>query len=164
MNICENQNLSFTVIKNDTAHKDFTADRIYNLKDLIPSGHCFMMLHTLYPYMLTFKKGGHFSWERDMNKVIVCCPGVENRCCAQLIRRMSADKEIMGLEYKILDIEGLCPFYRKGQVKTVGDSGFGEIGWIIFNTLYLYSSRYAELNNVVVHCDTKEDLAMKIIG
>lgn len=134
--ICINHDIGFKVISSCKGCASYKEGEIHKLNDLIPKGHCFELLHSLLPYMYTFKHGGWFKWERNKDRVIVCCPAVENNICVELRKKTESDS--ISFIYKILNIRGNCEFYNVNKTMEITKNDFGGLCWELFNIIYPY--------------------------
>ena len=89
--ICGNRDIKFKALKACAECDLYSEGKSYRLKDLIPEGHCYELLHSLLPYLLTFENEGWFKWERTRDRVIVCCPAVEANVCVEL-KKLTSEK------------------------------------------------------------------------
>ncbi|KMP10631.1 hypothetical protein UZ36_07050 [Candidatus Nitromaritima sp. SCGC AAA799-C22] len=105
----------------------------YQIKDLIPEGHCFELLHSLLPYLKTFERGGWFKWERTRDKVVVCCPAVEDNVCVELKKISSKPYHF---QYNIMNIKGRCPYYSLGSTKEIREEEFKDLCRSFFNVAF----------------------------
>lgn len=133
---CHNKDMCFETVEACASCKLYRKGETYRLSNLIPQGHCYEMLHTLIPYIVSFEHGGWFKWEKDKDTVIVCCPHVDNNACVR-IRKMT-EGEIINFEYEIIGVKGDCPFYKAGETYRIDRTGFSGLCWKLFNILFPY--------------------------
>ena len=132
--ICGNQDLEFRVSKACDNCGLYKENETYRIKDLIPKGHCYELLHSLLPYLLTFEKGGWFKWERTRDKVVVCCPAVQDNVCVEL-KKLSSGKPYR-FHYKIINIKGKCPYYSLGSTQEIREEDFSGLCRSLFNVVF----------------------------
>lgn len=145
--ICGNQDLKFQVSKTCDNCGIYKNNESYRLKDLIPKGHCYELLHSLLPYLKTFEKGGWFKWERTRDKVVVCCPAVEDNVCVELKKISSKPYRF---QYKIINIKGKCPYYSLGSTQEIREEDFSGLCRSLFNVMFPHIK--SENENVSVTC------------
>lgn len=134
--ICDNLDVGFKVISACNDCKIYREGEIHKLSDLIPRGHCFELLHSLLPYMVTFEHEGWFKWERVRNRVVVCCPAVKNNVCVEF--KKNPEPERPEFVYKVLKVRGSCKFYDFGKVLQIGKKDFSNLCWKLFNIIFPY--------------------------
>jgi len=109
------------MICHKTSHKKFLVtscgdchhlekDRAYTVEDL-SGGHCKYLLHSIFPYVLTLKRGGYFRWVMEGDGVIAKCTSLHPSIGASLSQ--SSDREI---HTTVFEAKGNCPAgYSQGQ-------------------------------------------------
>lgn len=146
--ICGNRDIGFKMISPCSGCKIYQEGEVHKLSSLIPAGHCFELLHSLLPYMMTFEHGGWFKWERLKNRVVVCCPSAGNNVCVEL--RKSEGEEGIKFEYRVIDVCGNCKFYEIGKNMEINRKDFNHLCWHLFNNIYPYLR--AQHHNINITC------------
>lgn len=146
--ICGNQNITFKTLKACDNCPQFKEGNSYHLRDQIPEGHCYELIHSLLPYLTTFEKGGWFKWERTRDRVIVSCPSVKDNVCVEL-RRLTVEKPHR-FEYNILNVKGNCAYYKPGVSRQINTVDFKNLCRDLFNVLFPYIK--AENNGIALTC------------
>src|SRR3989344_4865038 len=83
-----------------------------SLNQIKPEGMCMHAFHVLFPYILTFKKDGSFSWTHNKDDVEVQCPNPSVGVNMELCKLDNKNFEV-----KINKIKGVCPNkYNVGDV------------------------------------------------
>jgi len=87
----------------------------------------------LLPYLKTFERGGWFKWERTKDKVVVCCPAVEDNVCVEL-KKIS--NKPYRFQYKIISVKGDCPYYSLGSIQEIREEEFSGLCRNFFNVAF----------------------------
>ena len=134
--ICGNRDIQFKALKPCSDCNLYDEGKSYRLKDLIPEGHCYELLHSLMPYLLTFENEGWFKWERTRDKVVVCCPAIDANVCVEL-KKLTSEKP-HSFEYKIMEVRGPCGYYKPGMTWQIKQDDFGHLCRHFYNVLFPY--------------------------
>lgn len=134
--ICGNRDMGFRVLKGCNGCRAYREGETCQLSELIPRGHCYALLHSLLPYMVTLRHGGWFTWERHKDTVVVCCPSVNNNVCVELRKLQSGDG--VDFQYRIMNVRGECPFYKINATVEIRRPAFSRACLNLFNVIYPY--------------------------
>ncbi len=134
--ICGNRDIRFKAQKACGNCSLYNEGESYRLRDLIPKGQCYELLHSLLPYLTTFENKGWFKWERTRDRVIVCCPAVEANVCVEL-RKLTSEKP-HNFEYTILEVRGACRYYKPGMTWQINHGDFGSLCRNLYNVVFPY--------------------------
>lgn len=75
----------------------------YSVEEL-SGGHCKYLLHSIFPYVLTLKRGGYFRWVMEGDGVIAKCTSLLPSVAVGLAAQ--ADKKV---EATVFETKGQCP-------------------------------------------------------
>lgn len=134
--ICGNRKAGFRVLKGCSGCGIYREGETYRLGEVIPRCHCYELLHSLLPYMITLRHGGWFKWERNRDAVVVGCPAVANNVCAEL-KKLRNGAEVY-FQYRIMSVRGKCPYYEKDATLEIRRPAFSRLCWDLFNLIYPY--------------------------
>jgi len=117
---------------------------------------CPAFLHLLYPYLFTFKNNGWFKWMREKNKVVITCPGDENKCTAEIFYKNNPKRFFIN----IIEMSGKCRFYQKDSVYEIPVDKFC---FKLFCSAIQYNSLKLN-NNITITCpDQKNTVKARIL-
>ncbi len=158
--LCDNKDLRFTVLESCGKCGKYRKGETHKFSSIIPEGHCYEMLHSLLPYMVTYKNSGWFKWERDKDSVIVCCPSVENNVCVR-IKKVINNGEV-DFKYEIINVRGECKYYKKGSVLEINSADFDYLCWDLYNTIYVYSD--LDFDGMKISCSSVDNNGVFRLG
>lgn len=92
------------------------------LRDILPRNFCLPAFHGVYPYMVTFFKGGWISWVNYDESVIVNCPSPEGVAMYVKCARGSNPPDNFNLEI----MQTNCKCYKKYNLRDTFPVNFSE--------------------------------------
>ena len=94
--------IKLEVISASDCCKHYKAGDVFSLGELIPKNECLLALQEVFPYRLTFDKGGYFKWEDDKDSVVTQCPNTQKAVAIRVFRSKEDPPKVVG-------IRSLCP-------------------------------------------------------
>lgn len=122
---------------------------VYSFEELMPQGLCFLAFHAAYPYYLTLKDGGWFTWVKPKEDVVVQCANPEGSLEMKVFLHRAKNE----VRIEILGVRGVCPKgYKKGDVFILNDAAFkfcphALISFFPYIKLLLEGERLAWMDN-----------------